>query len=151
MKTLFTTALSGIAILFLASFQGPLCDQKVLKEKAKDMLDPYKYDSAELTRLQYKNKESVKEIEVPVFIGERYRLVFNTEALPKPVEVQIYNKDKDAKNRKLLFSSKDVPADQKQFTFEPASRTSHLFVDYVVPKADESSFTGCVVIMVGYK
>lgn len=149
-----TTYLLFAGIFALMSFQGGpnvLCDQKALKEKTKEFLDPYKYDSAELTRLQYKNKESIKEIEVPVFIGEKYRLVFNTEALPKPVEIQVYNKDKDSKNRKLLFSSKDMPADKKQFTFEPTMRLSHMFVDYVVPKSDETAFTGCVVVMVGYK
>lgn len=147
-----TICLLFVLTLLFMSFQGPsvLCDQKVLKEKTKDLLDPYHYDSSELTRLQYKNKESVKEIEVSLFIGEKYRMVFNTEALPKPIEVQVYNHDKDSKNRKLLFSSKGLPADQKQFSFEH-SKASHVFIDYVVPKNDSSAFTGCVVFMLGYK
>ena len=103
--------LFSIAIIFiLMAFQGGdvLCNAKELKEKASNALDPYKYDSSELTRIMYKKKETIKEVEVPLFIGEKYRIVFELEALPKQVEVQIYNKDKDSKGRKLLFSSKDV-------------------------------------------
>ncbi|MBS1634840.1 MAG: hypothetical protein JST26_02885 [Bacteroidetes bacterium] len=153
MNKSFTTGLLFMGAIVLMSFQGGpnvLCDQKALKEKTKEFLDPYNYDSSELTRLQYKKKESIKEIEVPLFIGEKYRFAFNTEALPKPIEVQIYNKDKESKNRKLLFSSKGLPADQKQFTFEYA-KARHVFIDYVVPPSDSSAFSGCVVFMVGYK
>ena len=43
------------------AFQGGdvLCNAKELKEKAKVALEPYKYDSAELTRIIYKAKETV--------------------------------------------------------------------------------------------
>jgi len=125
------------------------CSARDLKEKTKDLLDPYKYDSSELTRIQYKNKETLKEVEVPLFIGETYRLVFNTEALPRPVEINVYNKDKEAKNRKLLFSSKGSPAATKQFTFEH-SKARRVFIDYIIPK-DSLNSAGCVVFMLGYK
>ena len=134
------------------AFQGGdvLCNAKDLKEKAKLALEPYKYDSSELTRILYKNKETVKEVEVPLFIGEKYRIVFELEALPKQIEVQIYNKDKDSKNRKLLFSSKDVGADKKEFQFEVA-KSRHVFVDYIIPQTEAGSYSGCAVFMVGYK
>lgn len=127
-----------------------MCNAKELKEKAKNALEPYKYDSSELTRIMYKKKESVKEVEVPLFIGEEYRIVFELEALPKQVEVQIYNKDKESKNRKLLFSSKSIGADKKEFQFE-VSKVRHVYVDYVVPPTEEGSYSGCAVFMVGYK
>lgn len=147
-KTLFTV----LFVLVFMAFQGGdiLCNAKELKEKAKNLLEPYKYDSSELTRIMYKKKESVKEVEVPLFIGEKYRIAFELEALPKQVEVQIYNKDKDSKNRKLLFSSKDLGADKKEFYFE-VSKARHIYVDYVVPPTEEGSYSGCAVFMVGYK
>jgi predicted nuclease with TOPRIM domain len=149
----FIKPLFSVLIVFaLMSFQGGdiLCNAKELKEKAKNSLEPYKYDSSELTRIMYKKKESVKEVEVPLFIGEKYRIVFELEALPKQIEVQIYNKDKDSKNRKLLFSSKELGADKKEFQFE-VSKTRHVYVDYVVPPTEEGSYSGCAVFMVGYK
>lgn len=140
-----------VQVLLLASFQtgDMLCNTKELKEKAKVALDVYKYDSSELTRIIYKKKETIKEVEVPLFIGEKYRIVFEMEALPKNVEVQIYNKDKDSKNRKLLFSSKDA-GDKKEFYFE-VSKTRHVYVNYVIPPTEEGSYSGCAVFMVGYK
>ena len=144
--------LFSIAIIFiLMAFQGGdvLCNAKELKEKASNALDPYKYDSSELTRIMYKKKETIKEVEVPLFIGEKYRIVFELEALPKQVEVQIYNKDKDSKGRKLLFSSKDQGV-KKEFYFE-VSKTRHVYIDYVVPPTEDGSYSGCAVFMVGYK
>jgi hypothetical protein len=151
MKEIIRPLFSIFLVFVLMAFQGGdvLCNAKELKEKAKSTLEPYKYDSSELTRILYKKKESVKEVEVPLFIGEKYRIVFELEALPKQVEVQIYNKDKESKNRKLLFSSKDI-GEKKEFSFE-VSKVRHVYVDYVVPPTEEGSYSGCAVFMVGYK
>ena len=152
MKKIINPIFLSLLVFVLMAFQGGdiLCNAKELKEKAKNALEPYKYDSSELTRIMYKKKESVKEVEVPLFIGEKYRIVFELEALPKQVEVQIYNKDKESKNRKLLFSSKSIGADKKEFQFE-VSKVRHVYVDYVVPPTEEGSYSGCAVFMVGYK
>lgn len=152
MKKIIKSLFSIVIVFVLMAFQGGdvLCNAKELKEKAKVLLEPYKYDSAELTRILYKNKETIKEVEVPLFIGEKYRMVFELEALPKQVEVQIYNKDKDSKSRKLLFSSKDIGADKKEFQFE-VSKVRHVYVDYIVPPTEAGSYSGCAVFMVGYK
>ena len=135
------------------SFQGGdplLWDAKELKEKAEDLLDPYKYDSSELTKIIYKENQTIKEVEIPLFIGEKYKVVFVTEALPKALEIQIYNKNKDSKNRKLLFSYKLAGQDKKDINFE-ISKSRHIYIDYVIPPAEEGSFIGCVVFAVGYK
>ena len=152
MKKLFKSLLTFVFIFAFMAFQGGdvLCNAKELKEKAKVALEPYKYDSAELTRIIYKAKETVKEVEVPLFIGEKYRMVFELEALPKQVEVQIYNKDKSSKKRKLLFSSKDIGAEKKEFVFE-VSKVRQVYVDYVIPPTEAGSYSGCAVFMVGYK
>ncbi|MES2763883.1 MAG: hypothetical protein V4677_16830 [Bacteroidota bacterium] len=151
MKKIIKPLLSIVIVFGLMAFQSGdvLCNAKELKEKAKTILEPYKYDSSELTRILYKAKETIKEIEVPLFIGEKYRMVFELEALPKQVEVQIYNKDKESKNRKLLFSSKDM-GDKKEFLFE-ISKVRHVYVDYIVPPTEAGSYSGCAVFMVGYK
>ena len=70
--------------------------------------------------------------------------------MPKQIEVQIYNKDKDSKSRKLLFSSKELGADKNEFQFE-VSKMRHIFIDYVIPPTETGSYSGCAVFMVGYK
>lgn len=151
MKKIIKPLFGSLLVFVLMAFQGGdiLCNAKELKEKARVTLEPYKYDSSELTRIVYKKKESVKEIEVPLFIGEKYRMVFELEALPKGIEVQIYNKDKESKNRKLLFSSKEI-GDKKEFEFE-ISKVRHVYVDYIIPPTEAGSYSGCAVFMVGYK
>jgi len=149
-KTL--TAALTLAIVFLSAFQNgdAPCDQKVLKDQAKKTLDPFKYDLAKVTRIMYKDKPTMKEIEVPLFIGEKYRLVFNTAALPKNVVINLFNRDKDNSKRKLMFSTKDAGPDKKDFSFD-YSFANKIFIDYDIPAGDSTAASGCVVFMLGYK
>ncbi len=124
------------------------CDPKGLKDKAKNLLDVYEYDSSKITRLKHTTKDQVKEVEIPMFIGEKYRLAFNFEALKKTLEVSIYNKDKDSKNRKLLYSNKDKF--EKEFVFD-ISRTRHVYIDYNIPAGTNGEDLGCAVFVLGYK
>ena len=144
---------TSVFVLFLIAFafqaDAP-CDAKALKDKAKKQLEPYTYDMSKLTRIVYKAKPWLKEIEVPLFIGEKYRLVFNTEALPKQIVISIYNRDKDSKKRKLLFTTKDAAADKKEFSFD-ISMARKAFVDYEMPVGDSTAAGGCLVFMLGYK
>lgn len=143
----FATATLLISSLAFQSDES--CNAKALKENAKQTLDPYQYDMSKLTRIMYKAKPMLKEVEVPLFIGEKYRLVFNTEALPKPVVINIYNRDKDNSKRKLLFSSKDQGG-KKSFSFD-YSFARKVYVDYEIPAGDSLMNGGCLVFMLGYK
>jgi len=140
------------ALLFsVFAFQGDTpCDGKALKDKAKKQLEPYTYDMSKLTHITYKPKPWLKEIEVPLFIGEKYRLVFNTELLPKQIVISIYNRDKDSKKRKLLFTTKDAPADKKEFAFD-LTMARKAFIDYEMPVGDSTADGGCLIFMMGYK
>ena len=127
------------------------CDTKTLKDNAKAALDPYNYDSGKVTRLYYKKKEQLKEIEVPVFTGEKYKFVFNTEGISRPVTISIYNKDKETKNRKELFSFKTGSGEKIQ-SFIPEGAKSKFFVDYSLPAVSDSMPPSeCMVMMLGYK
>src|ERR1700751_3452718 len=144
MKLLFInkfmlTCFSVGLILLVSAFQSGeiACDQKALKDKLKKTLLPFKYDLAKVTRLTVGDKRTMKEIEVPLFIGEKYRLVFNTEALPKNIIINLYNRDKDHKNRKLVFSSKEAGLDKKEYSFD-YSFASKIYIDYEVPPKDST-------------
>jgi len=138
-----------MSLAFRQSHEAP-CDAKALKEKAQKYLDPFTYDMSKLTHIAYKAKPTLKEIEAPLFIGEKYRLVFNMEALPRPIVVSVYNRDKDSNKRKLLFTTKDAPADKKIFSFD-ISFARKTFIDYEIPGGDSTSGGGCIVFMLGYK
>ena len=154
-KILFNNLVKSASVFLLfflvCAFQSDTpCDVKTLKEKAKKQLEPYTYDMSKLTHITYKAKPWLKEIEVTLFIGEKYRLVFNTEALPKQIVISIYNRDKESKKRKLLFTTKDAGADKKEFSFD-VSMARKAFVDYEIPAGDSTTSGGCLVFMLGYK
>ncbi|HLG02351.1 MAG TPA: hypothetical protein VI731_02070 [Bacteroidia bacterium] len=136
-----------------AAFQAvETCDTKALKDKAKAALDPYKYDSGKVTHLYYKKKEQIREVMVPVFIGEKYRFVFNNENLSRAVEVKIFNKDKESKNRKELHSFTAGPGGEQLYSWEPSGAKQQYYVDYNIPAtSDSTAFSECVVLMIGYK
>lgn len=143
-----------LMIAFTCAFiqANDVCDSKALKDAAKAALDPFKYDSGKVTRLYYKKKDQVKEIEVPVFVGEKYRFVFNSEAVTRNVQVTIYNKDKEAKSRKELFSFSCSDKSEKIHTWEPTGRSLKYYVDYSIPTVSDSlPPSECVVLMLGYK
>jgi hypothetical protein len=151
MKTLSIYTVLFVSLFSFSFLQddGPVdCDPKGLKDKAKSQLDPYEYDSGKITKLKYSGKDQVKEIEIPMFVGEKYKLAFNLQALKKNLEVCIYNKDKDSKNRKLLFTNKDKP--EKEFSFE-ISRMRHVYIDYNIPAGTNGEDLGCAVFVLGYK
>lgn len=150
MKYIQIVFIALIAALFF-SFIGEdpaECDPKGLKDKAKSVLDPYSYDSGKVTRLKTTAKDQVKEIEIPMFIGEKYRVSFNLSALKKNVEINIYNRDKDNSKRKLLFTNKDKF--EKEFVFDIA-KYRNIYIDYVIPAGTVGEDLGCAVFVLGYK
>ena len=157
MKRFFLLALPALVVLVsltgAAIQQTEACDQKTLKDAARAKLDPFKYDSGKVTQLRYRDKAQMKEIEVPVFIGEKYRMVFNAEAVTKDVVITVYNKDKETKNRKALWTSKNSPAGTKIHVYEPDNAKFKFFVDYDLPAVNDTTggSAECMVFMLGYK
>jgi hypothetical protein len=125
------------------------CDKKGLTENCKKKLDTYKYDSQKFSKINFLDREQTLEVEVPVFLGEKYRLVFNTSSLPKSVVISVYTKDKENKKRQPIYSTKDQPAGTTEFVFD-APRVRNMYIDYNVP-VDNSKLSGCLVFMVGYQ
>jgi hypothetical protein len=153
MKKIFFSGLLGLIFVYgFTTIQATdNCDKKTLTNSCKKKMEPFKYDSQKFTKIMYQKKAQQLEIEVPVFIGEKYRLVFNTSSLPKPVMVNVYTKDKESKKREAIYSSKDLKAGENEMVFD-VPRVRKLYIDYDVP-ADSTTqkLSGCVVMMVGYK
>ncbi|HET6990577.1 MAG TPA: hypothetical protein VFJ43_04600 [Bacteroidia bacterium] len=152
-STLFLMPLAIICIALTCAFiqTSDSCDVKTYKDNAKAALDPFKYDSGKVTRLYYKKKEQVKEFEIPVFVGEKYKVVWNTEGISRNVTITVYNKDKDSKNRKEMFSATATPG-EKIHSYEPVGAKFKFYVDYTLPGVNDSlPPSECMVMMLGYK
>jgi hypothetical protein len=154
MKKFFTT--SFIVLCFVVGISSPLqnsfiCPASQLKNDLKPMLKPdYKYDSSKTTRIALSGEKQIKEIEVPLFIGEKYKFVFNAAELPNDVNIVIYDKKIGKKNREVLYSNeKEKKAGKKTFVYEPdKSRT--MYINYDIPASKEGE-SGCIVFLLGYR
>lgn len=98
----------------------------------------------------------MKEVEIPMFLGESYKIIFNTYGLPGGVEIHIYNKDADHSNRKELFSCNSDDATKKLYIYDTEHFHNKLYIDYVIPPnhnaaADAPVVQGCGVMVVAYK
>ena len=94
-----------ISLLSIAAIEvSEACDFTALKKELKNELKPdFKYDSSKITRFTYKGKTQQKETEVPQFMGEKYKFLFNTSCLPVDVKVEVYSKPIGHKKRTLLY------------------------------------------------
>ncbi len=128
------------------------CEQKPILANCKKELSPYTYDSSEITKIKATDSSQVKEIRVPLFKGEKYRLTFDISDIPKKNEVvvNIFSTATLFGKRKLVFSSKDLPKKQDQFIFEP-EKSKPLYVQYKIPGNEKKTPGGCVAFAVGYK
>ena len=124
------------------------CDTKALKKAGISELNPFYYSSSKVTKILYDYKPQRKEIEVPLFKGESYRMVFNRADLPKNVEVKIYDKNQDHAGREPIFSS-EGNSDQI-LSFEP-KKSKKLYVNYMIPAAKGEKEGGCLVFILGYQ
>ena len=128
------------------------CVAADLKNELMPILKPeYKYDSSKITRVLYKKEVFQSGIEVPLFMGEKYRFVFNTAGLPKDIEINIYDKKLTSKKKNALFTlSKIKEAGKHIYSFEP-EKPKKMYVVYTIPATDEEDLKGCVVFLLGYK
>lgn len=149
MKRLFYAfAILTISALSIAAISEESCDSKTLKKEGISELNPFFYSAAKINNISYAYKASRKEIEVPLFKGEKYKMVFNKKGLPKDVIIEIYDKDRSHETREALFTSKDNT--DPIVSFVP-KKSKKLYVNYIVPKADGLTAKGCVVFILGYQ
>lgn len=151
LKIYFLSIIS-LAIFSIAAIQvTEEFDALALKTELKTALQPdYKYDSAKTTRFSYKTKEQTKEIEIPLFMGEKYRFMFNTSGLTRNIKIEIYNKPLDNKKRELLYKL-EPKSDQHIYAFEP-QKSRKMYVSYTIPEVEEPTIVkDCLVLVIGYQ
>jgi len=144
-------ALIALLVITAAAKEKTDCDVRILKsELLKELQPDFKYDSSTINKFILNSKAQVKEVKIFLFSGEKYKLLFNTAAMPSNFEINIYDKPKTDKKRKLLFSVKDSEElNDHIFAFEP-KKPQTMYINYILPKSDESVY-GCSVFLLGYK
>ena len=145
-------SLLSIPFFCLAATQvAEECDATALKTELKKELKPeYKYDSSKTTRFYYKTKPQMKEIEIPLYMGEKYRFLFNTAGLTKDIEIGVYSKPLGHKKRKLLYKLEPKEG-QHIYSFEP-SKSRKMYLNYIIPKVEEATTVkDCMIFVVGYQ
>jgi hypothetical protein len=152
-KILFSSTILLVLLTSTAlKLEEVLCVAADLKKELTLLLKPeYKYDSSKITRVLYKKEAFQSGIEVPLFMGEKYRFLFNTAGLPKDIEINIYDKKPTSKKKTALFTlSKVREANKHLYSFEP-EKPKKMYVVYTIPATDEEDLKGCVVFLLGYK
>jgi hypothetical protein len=149
MKKIALALLSIVAIITMSSaIIDTSCESKSLKKEGVAELNPFYYSASKVTEIDFDYKSSRREIEVPLFKGERYKMVFNKKGLPKDVVVEIFDKDKTHTNRKAVFTSEGNSAQILSYSPE---KSKNMYVNYTIPKADGVTESGCMVFVLGYQ
>ena len=153
MKNKISYLILTLAIGFISTAAVQIateCDITSLKKELKKELKPnFKYDSSKTTRFTYKTKTQSKEMEVPLFMGEKYRFLFNTKCLPVDVKVEIYSKPKGHKKRKILYTLDKIEG-QDVYTYEP-EKSRKMYINYSIPKTEDEELRGAMVFVLGYR
>jgi len=145
--TLMFFSIGTIAVLSSA-ISDTNCDTKILKKEGITELNPFYYSASKVNVVNYDYKVSRKEIEVVLFKGEKYKMVFNKKGLPKDVIIDIFDKDKSHSKRNSLFTSEGNSAQIISYSPE---KSKTMYVRYTIPKADEVNESGCIVFILGYQ
>ena len=149
MKKIVLACLSIATIFTMTSaIEGEGCDTKTLKKEGVAELNPYYYSASKVNVISYDYKASRKEIEVPLFKGEKYKMVFNKKGLPKDVLIEIFDRDKTHEHRKPLFTTEGNDADLVSYT---PQKSKKMYVNYTIPQAKGETEEGCVVFLLGYQ
>lgn len=123
------------------------CEVKALKKEGISKLSPYYYSSSKVTSISFADTVQFREIEVPLFRGEKYRMVFNSKALPKGITIEVFDKDRSSSARKPLFST--TSSDENIAIYEPEKAKRH-YVRYSIP-AGSNIENSCMVFVLGYQ
>lgn len=148
MRKLVLACLGLAAVLTLSSAGESSCDSKTLKKEGISELNPFYYSASKVNVINYEYKASRKEIEVPLFKGEKYKMVFNKKGLPQDVLIEVFDKDKSHEHRHPLFTTEGNAAEVVSYTPEKSKK---MYIRYTIPKADGEKEPGCIVFILGYQ
>lgn len=135
---------------FKSFMQPKACNPTALKKMLGEMLgEEFIPDGLKLTKITYKPKPQKKLVEIPLYMGEYYKIIFYTAELPQDIDIDIYNKPESSKRRKLLFSSKESSKNNENTYVFETDRADNFYIEYSIPGTDTIK-SGCISFMLGY-
>ncbi|HYG51070.1 MAG TPA: hypothetical protein VD905_09215 [Flavobacteriales bacterium] len=123
------------------------------KAKSREKIKPYRYDGSKISYFNYMTFEQKKSIEVLLFNGIDYKFCFNTDGVPKSIDIEIYDRDElkveaDRDKRILLYEAKGVMQKDVLVTSaemlkalqakKPGTSLKKIFIEYIVPIGDKA-------------
>jgi|SRR6185437_963545 len=123
------------------------CDIRKMSDSCKRQMKPFLYSTQSAMHVALKSEPQVKDIDVPAFGGEKYRVVINTSGMPQGTEVGVYDADQTHKKRKQFFTTADLGISD----FETEVKSGKLVIEYTLPAATSNVFNGCAVVVIGYE
>lgn len=177
---IFTTALMAVVGFSFAQVLNKKAEEKpdprmkaqenaskvtAYKEKSRENLKPYRYDGTNVTHFSYSGFAQKREIEVLLFNGNDYRLVFNAQGATKPVDIQIYDKPVSNQARVMIHEIKNVTG-QENLPIETSALNNkyrdlknskdvvlkRIYVDYIISANDSKEpASGFMILTYGYK
>jgi hypothetical protein len=130
------------------------CKPKPVVKLHKEKIKPYSMDSYTENEVTFDGKNNKIEVQFSAFAGEKYKLIFCTEAMPADLKVAVYDKGMKAKTRKELYSQTMNSSALVLPAFE-TKRAGNYFIQLEVP-AESGDSTGvvkkaCVYTLIGFE
>lgn len=128
-------------------------NRKELREEARLLLRPFKYNMAKTTMVTMKRYPQKQNVIIPIYSKQAHRLVFSTKGLPQNIGIKVYDKHYSEKKRKVLFETdKNTPINT--FELPEDYKEQYIFLEYNIPPTTEedrsTTVKGCVIFMMGY-
>lgn len=152
-KNLVINIIAVIAVSGLSfAYKVDICNIIELHKATVSTLEPFNYSGQQMKKITLTQNPITLEIEVPLSLFGKYRMVFNTSGMPIKLPIEVYNKAHNAKNRNLLWSNERNAESEKMLVYDPPERTRSMFVDIDVPADSLNKKTnGCIYMVLGYK
>lgn len=146
-KSLFIVV-AGMLMLTHTSFAQ--CKVKPIVKTCMASLTPYQYDAYAVKEISYGPKAKKEVIEFAVYSGEEYKLVFGKTVLPQEINITIYDKNPNKKDRKIIYFDESGKKDNFVCNFKPTTTGSY-YIEYEIPAASSPNQKGCMVVIIGIK
>jgi hypothetical protein len=134
--------------------EGAVSKAAEYKSKSREKIKPYRYDGSKISYFNYTTYEQVKSVEVLLFNGIDYKFCFNTDGVPKSIDIKIYDREalkneSDKGKRILLYEAsgvmkKDIVITTAQLLKKLQESKSSIttlrkiFIEYTVPFGDKT-------------
>lgn len=147
-RTLFLN-IAGIFLL-ISSNLAAQCKVKPIVKSCMESLAPYQYDSYAVKEIVYGSKIKKEILEFSVYSDEEYKLVFGKTLLPQEINITIYDKHPNRKDKKIMYFDDSGKKDKFVCTFRPTT-TGTYYIEFEVPVASAPNQKGCFAVIIGVK